>query len=203
MSFEHSDSPEDQRLPLTVAGKTIKPKDRAKHLGVYIEKRLTFKKHVEYAVPGKGVKAAAVLTRLANMTTGMPHKFIRQLFIGLVVPRMEYALPVRHNPVREGEGRRQGAVGVAREMSKPQRLACKVMAGGLRSKSTDALDYHANVLPTHLCMNLAAYKFAARLCTLPCSQSPPENGYTMQAGPAIPQITNPPPNVRANVRGPT
>ncbi len=169
MSFERSDSPEDQRLPLTVAGKTIKPKDSAKHLGVYIDKRLTFKEHVEYAV-GKGVKAAVVLMRVANTTTGMSHKFVRRLFIGLVVPRMEYALPVWHNPVREGEGRRQGAVGVARKLSKPQRLACKDMAVGLRSTSTDALDYHANVLPTHLCMNQAAYKFAARLCTVPCSR---------------------------------
>ncbi len=33
--------------------------------------------------------------------------------------------------------------------------------------STDALDYHANVLPTHLRMNLSAYKSAAHLCSLP------------------------------------
>ncbi|KAK0240991.1 hypothetical protein EDD85DRAFT_756199, partial [Armillaria nabsnona] len=65
---------------LTVAGKTIKPKDSAKNLGVYIDKRLTFKEHVEHAVR-KGVKVAAVLTRLANTRTGMPHKFIRRLFI--------------------------------------------------------------------------------------------------------------------------
>ncbi|SJL09301.1 uncharacterized protein ARMOST_12678 [Armillaria ostoyae] len=151
-----------------VAGMTIKPKESAKYLGVYIDSKLTFKEHVEYA-EGKGVKAATALTRLANTTSGMPHKFIRRLFIGLVVPRMEYTLPMWYNPVREGEGRRQGAVGIARRMSKPQRLACKVMAGGLRSTSTEALDYHANILPTHLRMNLAAYKFAVRLCTLPPS----------------------------------
>ncbi|SJL01510.1 uncharacterized protein ARMOST_04832 [Armillaria ostoyae] len=42
---------------------------------------------------------------------------------------------------------------------------------GRRSTSTETLDYHANVLPTHLRMNLAAYMFAVRLCTLPPSHS--------------------------------
>ncbi len=149
-----------------VAGHTIKPKESAKYLGIHIDRRLNFKEHVQYVV-GKGVKAAVVLTWLANTKIGMPHKFVRCLFIGLVAPRMEYTLPVWYNPVKEGKGRRSGAVDIACKLSKPQRLACKVMAGGLRLTSTDALDYHANILPTHLCLNLVAYKFAAHLCTLP------------------------------------
>ncbi len=67
----------------------------------------------------------------------------------------------------EKEKQAPGAVRIAWQMSKLQRLACKVMAGGLRSTSTDALDYHANVLSTHLRMNLSAYKSAAHLCSLP------------------------------------
>ncbi|PBK82598.1 hypothetical protein ARMGADRAFT_866944, partial [Armillaria gallica] len=141
-----SDTAANKLLPLMVAGITIKPKESAKYLGVFINAKLTFKEHMEYA-EGKGVKAATALTRLANTTSGMLHKFIRCLFIGLVVLRMEYALLAWYNPIREGEGQQQGAVGVAQRMSKPQQLACKVMAGGLRSTSTEALDYHANILP--------------------------------------------------------
>ncbi len=162
----HSDSVEDQKRTMTVVGHTIKPKESTKYLGMHIDQCLNFKEHIKYVV-GKGVKAAVALTRLANTKIGMPHKFVHHLFIGLVAPRMEYALPVWYNPVKEGEGRRSSAVGIARKLSKPQCLACKVMAGGLRSTSTDALDYHANVLPTHLRLNLVAYKFAAHLCTLP------------------------------------
>ncbi len=62
----------------------------------------------------------------------MPHRYIHWLFISLVAPRMEYALLVWYNPVKEGEGRQSGLVGVACKLSKPQQLACKVMAGGLR-----------------------------------------------------------------------
>lgn len=49
-----------------------------------------------------------------------------------------------------------------------QRLACKVVASGLRSTPTGALlHYHANVLPSHLRLSLVAYKLAARLYTFP------------------------------------
>ncbi len=178
----------DQNRTMIVAGHTIKPKESAKYLGMHIDRRLNFKEHVEYAV-GKGVKTAVALTRLANTKIGMPHKFVRRLFIGLVAPRMEYALPVWYNPVKEGEGRRSGAVCIARKLSKPQRLACKVMAGGLRSTSTDALDYHANVLPTHLRLNLVAYKFAVRLCTLPPTH-PLQDGSQMQTPTPLPPLAN-------------
>ncbi len=163
-----SDPVEDQNRTLTVAGQIIKPKKSTKYLGVHIDRCLNSKEHIEYAVE-KGIKASVALTWLANTKIGMPHKYIHQLFIGLVAPHMEYALPVWYNPVKEGEERWSGSVGVVRKLSKLQQLACKVMAGGLRTTSTDALDYHANVLPTHLHLNLVTYKFAARLCTLPPS----------------------------------
>ncbi|KAK0444924.1 uncharacterized protein EV420DRAFT_1721464 [Desarmillaria tabescens] len=149
---------ENQHSPLKVAKTLIKPKDSTKYLGVHINKKLNFKEHMEYTI-GKGVTAASALTQLTNTTSG------------LMVSRMEYALPVWYNLIHEDEERCQGAVGMARKMSKPQCLACKVMASGLRLMSMETLGYHINVLPTHLCMNLAAYKFAVRLCTLSPSHS--------------------------------
>ncbi len=88
-----SDSVEDQNRTITVSGKVIKPKESAKYLGVHIDKHLTFKEHVKYAV-GKGVMASVALTQLANTKIGMLHKYICCLFIGLVTLHMEYALPV-------------------------------------------------------------------------------------------------------------
>ncbi|KAE9382412.1 hypothetical protein BT96DRAFT_845540 [Gymnopus androsaceus JB14] len=72
----------DQLLPLTLAGHTITPSDSAKYLGVFIDKKLTFKEHADYAI-SKGIKASAALTRLSNGTSGMPHGYIRRLFTGL------------------------------------------------------------------------------------------------------------------------
>ncbi len=164
-----SDSAMDQNRTMTIAGCIIKPKESAKYLGVHINRHLNFKEHVKYAV-GKGVKAAVALTWLVNMKIGMPHKFIQCHFIGLVASWIEYTLPVQYNPIKEGEGHKSGVVGVVRKLSKPQHLAYKVMAGGLRSTSTDALNYHANMPPTHLRLNLVAYKFAHSHWSILCSR---------------------------------
>lgn len=160
----------DRALTVTIGGTAIVPKASAKYLGVFIDSQLKFKEHVEYA-SGKGVAASAALSRLSNPSSGMPQSYIRRLFIGLVAPRMEYALGVWYNPVREAEGRksRVGSVGFATKLGKPQRLACRIAVGGLRTTATQALDLHANILPIIPRLNLAAFKFALRLRTLPSS----------------------------------
>ncbi|KAI5894908.1 uncharacterized protein SCHCODRAFT_01066120, partial [Schizophyllum commune H4-8] len=138
------------RLP---GNRLISPTDEAKYLGVYIDAGLTFKRHAQYA-SGKGTAAATALGRLARPSFGMPPRFIRQLFQGLVVPRMEYALPVWFRPITSGERKRGGTVAFATRLAKAQRLACKIATGALRSTSTDALDYHCNMLPIDLRLNL-------------------------------------------------
>ncbi|KAK0460800.1 hypothetical protein IW261DRAFT_1349489, partial [Armillaria novae-zelandiae] len=75
----------DADLPLVVAGKMIKLKTSVKYLGVFIDSRLNFKEHADYAI-GKGVSTTIALSRLANTWWGMPHKFMQCLFMGLVIP---------------------------------------------------------------------------------------------------------------------
>jgi hypothetical protein len=137
----------DTLLPLRIGNETINPSESAKYLGVFIDSKLNFKTHIEYAT-AKGARATFALSRLSNPTSGMPHKYIRRLFIGLVVPRMEYVLGVWYNPVRDGNGsHRIGSVGTATTIGKSQRLACRIAVGGLCSTSTIALNLHANLLP--------------------------------------------------------
>ncbi|KAE9382732.1 hypothetical protein BT96DRAFT_845121, partial [Gymnopus androsaceus JB14] len=82
---------------------------------------------------------------------------------------MEYALGVWYSPIYQGENRQAGSVGIANRIAKPQCLAARVAVGGLRSTSTASLNLHANLLPAPLRLNLSAFKFTARLCTLPSS----------------------------------
>ncbi|KAF7372264.1 hypothetical protein MVEN_00086000 [Mycena venus] len=107
---------------------------------------------------------------IATPTFGLPHPYIRQLFLTIVVPRMEYALPVWYRPVTEREGvRRKGTVWVARTLGKVQRQACKLITGALRTTATDTLDFHAHLLPTHIRLNRSVFNAATRLATLPAS----------------------------------
>ncbi|KAK7021660.1 hypothetical protein R3P38DRAFT_2780859 [Favolaschia claudopus] len=151
-------------LPLKLGDIVIQPTETAKLLGVVLDFKLSFRNHVELA-QSRGTKAVLALSRIASPTFGLPHSYVRQLFQSVVVPRMEYALPVVE---REGS-RRAGAVWVAKALGKVQRQACKLITGALRTTATDVLDFHANLLPVHIRLNRSAYNAAARLASLPSS----------------------------------
>ncbi|KAJ7250085.1 hypothetical protein B0H12DRAFT_1004343, partial [Mycena haematopus] len=65
-----------------------------------------------------------------------------------------YGLPVWYKPVSaNSDTQRSGSVLVSKALGKVQRLACKIITGGLRTTATDILDVHANVLPVHIRLN--------------------------------------------------
>ncbi|KAJ6512795.1 hypothetical protein C8R45DRAFT_774048, partial [Mycena sanguinolenta] len=77
---------------------TVQPETTAKLLGVLLDHKLSFRNHVELA-QRRGTKAILSLSRISTPTFGLPHAYTRQLFQTIVVPRMEYALPVWYRPV--------------------------------------------------------------------------------------------------------
>ena len=136
--------------------------------------KLNFRKHIELA-QRRGMKAVLALSRVSSPTFGLPHAFTRQLFQTVVVPRMEYALPVWYRPVSSNnDTRRTGTVWVANALGKVQRQACKLITGALRTTATDTLDFHANILPVHIRLNRTAYN--AQLDSSPFPRPIPSTG---------------------------
>ena len=88
-------------LPVSFAGITIQASESAKLLGVVLDHKLTFRSHVELAQK-RGMNAMLALSRTSSPTFGLPHSYMRQLFQTVVIPRMEYALPVWFKPVMFG-----------------------------------------------------------------------------------------------------
>ncbi|KAJ7620887.1 hypothetical protein DFH06DRAFT_927830, partial [Mycena polygramma] len=85
---------------------------------------------------------------MCSYSFGLPHAYTRQLFQTVVIPRMEYALPVWYNPVSANtDARRTGRVWIANALGKVQRQAAKLITGALRTTATDTLNFHANLLP--------------------------------------------------------
>ncbi|KAK7015681.1 hypothetical protein R3P38DRAFT_2543353, partial [Favolaschia claudopus] len=147
-------------LPLKIDDIVIQPTETVKLLGVVLDFKLSFRNHVELA-QARGTKAVLALSRIASPTFGLPHFHIRQLFQSIVVPRMEYGLPVWYKPVVEREAsRRAGTVWVTKALGKVQRQVYKLITGALRTTATDVLDFHANLLPMHLRLNRSAYNAA-------------------------------------------
>jgi hypothetical protein len=116
------------------------------------------------------MKAMLALSRISSPTFGLPHSHVRQLFQTVVVPRMEYGLPVWYRSISSNSDEwRTGTVWVAKALGKVQRLASKVITGALRTMATDVLDFHANLPPIHIRLNCSVYNAVARLTSLPQS----------------------------------
>ncbi|KAJ6454339.1 hypothetical protein C8R45DRAFT_758857, partial [Mycena sanguinolenta] len=64
---------------------TIQPEATAKLLGLVLDHKLSFRSHVELA-HSRGTKAMLALSRISSPTFGLPHAYIRQLFLTVVVP---------------------------------------------------------------------------------------------------------------------
>jgi hypothetical protein len=63
---------------------------------------------------------------------------MRQLFLTVVVHRMEYLLPVWYKLVSSNEdARRSGTVWIAKALGKVQRHAARLIMGALRTTATD------------------------------------------------------------------
>lgn len=155
--------PEGVDFALHFQNHRIEASTSAKYLGVVLDDKLTFKYHAKQAL-ARGTRTLGALNRLK-----IPHGYMRQLALAMVFPRVEYALVAWYEPVREGLKRRIGNIGLTRTIAKLQRRAAMLITGALRTTATDMADYHAYLLPTSLRLQLATFKAAVRLCTLPNS----------------------------------
>ncbi|THH16336.1 hypothetical protein EW146_g4287 [Bondarzewia mesenterica] len=95
------------------------------------------------------------LKRLAKLSTGIKPALLRQLYVGVAIPKMMYAADVWCTPIYETEGgkKARGSVGTATALTRVQRTVARTILGGLSSSPTDALEAHANLLPIELLIN--------------------------------------------------
>jgi len=76
----------------------IKCINSAKLLGVKVDHELHWRNHVQHAIK-KGMDLLATVNRLTQLSFGLPTPNARRLFTVVVVPKVEYALPVWYTPV--------------------------------------------------------------------------------------------------------
>ncbi|KAJ7165810.1 hypothetical protein C8R46DRAFT_885228, partial [Mycena filopes] len=133
--------------PLVTPAHTIQASESATYLGLIMDRALRWKEQVQRAV-GKGTKAIMAINRLTRPTFGLPHKFVRQLYRSVVIPKMEYGLCVWYSPVvSNGTKRRKGSVGFLTQLGKVQNIACRLITGAFKSTPVDALNYLAHIPP--------------------------------------------------------
>jgi hypothetical protein len=140
----------------------------ARLLGVQIDQELRWHQHVQQAVQ-KATNLLFAVKRLTRPSFGLPERHVRQLYTSMVLPKLEYALPVWYTPLRQNNkmGRQTGSLGHTKILEKVQRLGCILITGAYRSTATDVLELHAMIPPVHLRLDDTCHREAIRLSTLP------------------------------------
>src|SRR5699024_6686248 len=139
---------------ITMNGKTVKPSDTAKLLGVIFDKEMRWKEHVQQAVK----RATRVNIALGGLRHLRPEQ-MRQLYQACVAPIVDYASAVWHNPLKDKTH--------LRSLRTVQRTALIRILSAFKTASTTALEVESHMLPTHLRLKQRAQILAARLSTLP------------------------------------
>jgi hypothetical protein len=149
-------------------GQTIACVKTAKLLGVQLDQELRWHPQVTQAVKN-GTNLLHAICRLTRPSFGLPYRYARRLFLSMVLPKMEYALPVWYTPIHTDErtGRRKGSIGHTKELAKVQRLGCKLLTGAFRCMATDVLDIHAFLPPIELRLSSSCFNESLRLVAVP------------------------------------
>ena len=130
-----------QQVKLNLNEEEIVLKDNAKYLGVILDCRLTFKKHLE-ATAARAKKFLHALQNASTHQWGIKPSDMRTIYSLAIEPILTYACAAWISALK-----RKYAIAILRSV---QRQAAISITGCLRSTSTDALLILANLTPIHL-----------------------------------------------------
>ena len=95
----------------------------AKLLGVILDQELHWHQHVNYATH-KGESLLFVINRLTRPLFGLLAQYVHRLYLAVVVPKVEYTLPVWYMPLHcpSPTSHERGSAWHTRTIGKLQRL---------------------------------------------------------------------------------
>ncbi len=138
-----------------------------KQVGVYLDEQLRWKEQEIYAA----AKASRWVSKLQSLTrgnSGIPSRYVRQLYQAVGVAQFQYASHVwymtPHLPA--GAKKKRGSVHATAKLATVQQAVTCAITGTMKTTATDVLDLRANTLPGDLALDKANFNTAVRLCTL-------------------------------------
>ena len=128
---------------ITINGIDVEPSNEAKYLGVIFDKELRFHSHFQSIVK-KGTSAALALFSIAKNSWGVPYKYVRQLFLSIIAPRMDYAASIWHRPM---DDRSTASSVQIKRSTTVQRLAMKAILGYYKTTPTAVIEIESGLQP--------------------------------------------------------
>ena len=142
--------------PLVVDGEEIEMKESTKILGITIDSKLTWNEHISI-ITKKAKNTLMLCKKVIGATWGITPKTMKWIYTAIVRPRISYAAAIWINGTKTTNNQKQ--------LEGVQRLATKLISGGMPSTPKTALDKITNVTPILLWLEEEAIKGALRLQT--------------------------------------
>jgi ribonuclease HI len=139
---------------IEMEGKAIKASPTAKLLGVVFDQELRWKDHVQKAIQ-RATKACTAIGGLRHLRPTQ----MKQLYQACVVPILDYASTVWHNPLKDKMH--------LRALNTVQRVALIRILSSFRTVATLTLEVEAYIPPTRLRLRQRGQNTVAKLYTLP------------------------------------
>ena len=166
VDFSHNKNVDQPHL--TLQGTTIALQASHKFLGVFLDQGLRWGQQADYTLV-KAAKWTLAFSRLAQPSSGVNLRLMRQMYNAVAIPKLAYAADVWYIPTRKKEGasRCSSSIGVANRLISIQRMATIAITGAMRTTATDVLDLHAGLTPIPLMLHRICHRAALRLASLP------------------------------------
>lgn len=138
----------------TIFGKHVQVTEEVKYLGVILDRKLTFAKHIEAKVK-KATVAFWQCRRAIGTTWGLSPRVVHWIYVTMIRPSLTFACVVWW--------KRTKLITVDKVLQSVQRLACLGITGCTRSAPTVALEAFLNLAPLSLYIEGEAIITALRM----------------------------------------
>ena len=140
--------------PIVVGGETIIPTDSVKFLGVTLDNKLNFNKHID-KITNKAITTLMQCKRAVGSTWGLTPKSCKWIFETVIRPALSYAIVIWVRALNTKKN--------MKKLERVQALALKIMTGAMPSTPYYALNYLTNTINIGCYLKGEAAKGAARL----------------------------------------
>ena len=144
----------DGLIPITFYGKELQFSPQVKYLGVWLDSKLNWKKHVDTKVE-KALVAFYQVKRAVGKTWGLSPRIVHWLYVTVIRPVITYAAVVWW--------KRTELCTVIKQLEHLQRIACLYITGAMRTTPTAAIELLLGLPPLQVVIQQSAMSACYRL----------------------------------------
>lgn len=141
-----------------LAGRIINPVESARFLGVWLDRKLQWSRHLK-EVKKKLATQKLALTKLAASVWGCSLARAREIYTKVIRATIAYGASAWHEPSEAGANPR----GIANHLSTAQSDCLRTVTGGYRATQIRHLEVEAATPPIHIYLNKRVAEFESRL----------------------------------------